>query len=85
MRDSVIIWDEGLSHAQGRIFHNIDRRNRSRRERMRLAARPESHSRCRSVAEGDGTRQISVLSVTVRRRTKMRAWQQVGTKSQIER
>lgn len=31
---------------------------------MRLAARPESHSRCRSVAEGDGTRRISVLSIT---------------------
>lgn len=30
---------------------------------MRLAARPKSHSRCRSVAEGDGTRQISVLSI----------------------
>lgn len=56
----------GVSHAQGRIFHNIDkRRNRSRRERMRLAARPESHSRCRSVAEGDGTRQISVLSIAM--------------------
>lgn len=64
MRDSVIFWDKGISHAQGRIFHNIDRRNRSRRARMRLAARPESHSRCRSVAEGDGTRQISVLSIT---------------------
>lgn len=31
---------------------------------MRLVARPESHSRCRSVAEGNGTRQISVLSIT---------------------
>lgn len=63
MRYSVIFWERGVSHAQGRIFHNIDKRNRSRRERMRLAARPESHSRCRSVAEGDGTRQISVLSI----------------------
>lgn len=64
MTDSVIFWEKGVSHAQGRIFHNTDRRNRSRRARMRLAARPESHSRCRSVAEGDGTRQISVLSIT---------------------
>lgn len=64
MRDSVIFWEKGVSHAQGRIFHNIDRRNRSRRARMRLAARPESHSRCRSVAKGDGTRQISVSSIT---------------------
>lgn len=64
MRASVIFWERGVSHAQGRIFHNIDRRNWSRRERMRLAARPESHSRCRSVAGGDGTRQISVLSIT---------------------
>ncbi len=64
MRDSVIFREREVSHAQGRIFHNTDRRNRSRCERMRLAARPEFHSRCRSVAEGDGTRQISMLSIT---------------------
>jgi len=40
------------------------RRNWSRCECMRLAARPEPHSRCRSVAEGDGSRLISVLSLT---------------------
>lgn len=49
-------------HKAGSLV-TLTKRNRSRRECMRLAARPESHSRCRSVAEGDGTRQISVLSI----------------------
>lgn len=70
-----IVWD---SHAQVRISHQTDRRNRRTCEYMHLAGRPEPHSRCRSVAEGNGhARLVCYQSL---HRMRMRAWQQIQIK-----